>query len=71
MEYRRLGRSGLKVSVIALGNWLTQNLDGSQEQTDALVKTAFEAGINLFDTADVYAQGEGEIVLGRSLKTLG
>jgi aryl-alcohol dehydrogenase-like predicted oxidoreductase len=68
MEYRHLGRSGLIVSEIAYGNWLTH---GSQVEEDAAVscvRAALDAGITTFDTADTYAQTRAESVLGRALK---
>ena len=66
MEFRRLGRSGLKVSEITYGNWLTH---GAQIDDDAAacVHAALDAGITTFDTADVYAQTGAEAVLGRAL----
>jgi aryl-alcohol dehydrogenase-like predicted oxidoreductase len=71
VKYRRLGRTGLWVSEISLGNWLTQGRTLDQGQTDELVKTAFDLGINLFDTADVYNNGKAEEALGSALKSLG
>jgi aryl-alcohol dehydrogenase-like predicted oxidoreductase len=67
MEYRHLGRSGLKVSEIAYGNWITH---GSQVEEDAAkqcVAVALDEGISTFDTADVYAGTRAEAVLGRAL----
>ncbi|MFG1701688.1 aldo/keto reductase family protein [Nonomuraea sp. M3C6] len=68
MEFRHLGRSGLKVSEISYGNWLTH---GSQVEEDAAkqcVQAALDEGITTFDTADVYAGTKAEEVLGRALK---
>ena len=68
MEFRRLGRSGLTISEIAYGNWLTH---GSQVEADAAaacVKAALDAGITTFDTADTYANTKAETVLGDILK---
>lgn len=68
MEYRRLGSSGMYVSEISYGNWITH---GSQVEADAAIKcvrAAFDAGITTFDTADVYAGTKAESVLGRALK---
>jgi aryl-alcohol dehydrogenase-like predicted oxidoreductase len=69
MEFRRLGKSGLKISEIVFGNWLT--LDGQLEEDaqTACMRAALEAGITTFDTADVYSQGRAEEVLGRALAT--
>ncbi len=68
MEHRYLGRSGLKVSEIIYGNWITH---GSQVENDAAVacvRAALDAGITTFDTADAYANGAAETVLGEALK---
>ena len=70
MHYRRLGRSGLKVSEISLGAWVTF---GSQVDIDTsvdLIHTAYDGGVNFFDNADIYANGQAEIVLGKALKDL-
>lgn len=68
MKYRKLGKCGTKVSVIGLGSWLT--LGGSVERKagDRIIRSAFDNGINFFDTADVYAKGEAEKFLGNSLR---
>ena len=70
MKYRTLGRTGLKVSELSLGSWTTYG--GSVANADAvrIVRRAFEAGINLFDTADVYVRGAAEIALGQALAGL-
>jgi voltage-dependent potassium channel beta subunit len=68
MEFRHLGRSGLKISSITYGNWLTH---GSQVENDVAtqcVRAALDSGITSFDTADVYANGAAETVLGDALK---
>jgi aryl-alcohol dehydrogenase-like predicted oxidoreductase len=72
MEYRFLGNSGLKVSVISLGNWLNNNKDSeaAQDLMTKAVKTAFELGINFFDTAEGYGFGIGQRQLGVALKEL-
>jgi aryl-alcohol dehydrogenase-like predicted oxidoreductase len=67
MEFRRLGRSGLSVSEISYGNWLTHGSQVEEEQATACVHAALDAGITTFDTADVYAQTRAESVLGRAL----
>ncbi|MBL7500679.1 aldo/keto reductase family protein [Frankia sp. CNm7] len=67
MEYRRLGRSGLTVSQIAYGNWITHGDQIESEQAIACVRAAFDEGITTFDTADVYAGGRAETVLGEAL----
>ena len=67
MKYRRLGRTGLKVSEIALGGWLTFGETLGEEEALQIIRKAFELGINLFDTADVYADGRAEEMLGKAL----
>ncbi|WP_016696661.1 aldo/keto reductase family protein [Actinoalloteichus spitiensis] len=67
MEFRRLGRSGLSVSEISYGNWLTHGSQIEEEQAKACVHAALDAGITTFDTADVYAGTKAESVLGRAL----
>jgi len=70
MRTRPLGRSGLQVSEISLGSWLTLGSRVDFKETARLVHRAFDLGINLFDTADVYAKGEAEKALGESLLEL-
>jgi aryl-alcohol dehydrogenase-like predicted oxidoreductase len=67
MEQRELGDSGLKVSTVALGSWLTYSGGIGREQTEACTRAAFEAGITLFDTANVYGQGASERAWGEIL----
>ncbi|MFL6141238.1 MAG: aldo/keto reductase family protein [Labedaea sp.] len=67
MEFRRLGRSGLSISEISYGNWITHGSQVEEEQAHACVRAALEAGITTFDTADVYANTKAESVLGRAL----
>jgi len=67
MEFRRLGHSGLQVSEIAYGNWITHGSQVEEDAAVACVRAAFDAQISFFDTADVYAQGRAESVLGRAL----
>lgn len=71
MQYRRLGRSGLKVSELSFGSWVTY---GSQVDTKAAVEcmaAAWDAGVNFFDNAEVYAKGMSETIMGEALKQLG
>ena len=70
MNYRNLGASGLKVSEIALGSWTTYGGSVGADDTTAIVRRAFEAGVNLFDTADVYVKGEAERALGVAIREL-
>jgi aryl-alcohol dehydrogenase-like predicted oxidoreductase len=68
MDYRTLGRSGLKISTIAYGNWLTHGSQVEEDAALACVQQALDEGITTFDTADVYADTAAESVLGRALK---
>ncbi len=71
MNTRRLGRSGLKVSELSFGSWVTY---GNQVDTRAareLMAAAFDAGVNFFDNAEVYAKGDSEVIMGKVLKELG
>lgn len=68
--YRHLGASGLRVSVVGLGSWLTIGNAIDQPATAKLVAAAFDHGVNLFDTADVYNHGEGERALGAAVREL-
>jgi aryl-alcohol dehydrogenase-like predicted oxidoreductase len=68
MHFRYLGNSGLKISEITYGNWLTHGSQLENEQATACVHAALDAGISTFDTADVYANTKAETVLGKALK---
>ena len=68
MRYRRLGKSGIEVSEIALGSWLTYGAGIEREHTEACTRAAFDAGINLFDTANIYGVGAAESAWGEILK---
>jgi aryl-alcohol dehydrogenase-like predicted oxidoreductase len=67
MEFRRLGRSGLNISEISYGNWITHGSQVEEDQAQSCIKAALDAGITTFDTADVYANTAAESVLGRGL----
>ncbi|MCZ2810161.1 aldo/keto reductase family protein [Modestobacter sp. VKM Ac-2979] len=67
MEFRHLGRSGLKISEITYGNWITHGGQVEADAANACVRAALDAGITTFDTADVYAGGRAEEVLGKAL----
>ena len=67
MEFRFLGHSGLKVSEISYGNWVTHGSQVEAEQATKCVRAALDAGITTFDTADVYAKGRAESILGDAL----
>ncbi|MYW06596.1 aldo/keto reductase family protein [Streptomyces sp. SID3343] len=68
MDFRHLGRSGLVISEIAYGNWLTHGSQVEEDAALACVRAALDCGITTFDTADVYAETRAESVLGRALK---
>jgi voltage-dependent potassium channel beta subunit len=70
MHYRRLGNSGLKVSEISLGAWITFGAQIDEETAEELVHTAYENGVNFFDNADVYADGQAEVVMGKVIRDL-
>ena len=70
MHYRRLGNTGLKVSEISLGAWLTFGGQIQDLTANQLVKTAFDSGINFFDCADAYMNGEAEKVLGEAVQEI-
>ncbi len=67
MKYRRLGMWGVKLSEVGLGSWLVFN-QGDQELADTLHRTAYEQGINFFDTANAYGRGLTEVLVGKALK---
>ncbi|WP_018131211.1 aldo/keto reductase family protein [Effusibacillus pohliae] len=68
MNYRKLGKSGLRVSEISLGSWLTYGSSVEKETAIRCIDKAYELGINFFDTANVYARGESEKVVGEALR---
>lgn len=71
MEYRRLGNSGIKVSALSLGSWVNFGLQVQEEAAMDCMAAAYEAGVNFFDNAEVYATGKSESVMGAVLKKLG
>ncbi len=68
MEYRRMGKSGLQLSVLSFGSWVTFHKQIDDSIADALIGLAYDSGINFFDNAEVYAGGESEKMMGRVLK---
>ena len=70
MEYRRLGKSGLLVSALSYGAWVTFNKQVGVDNAVEIMKTAYDAGVNFFDNAEIYEHGEAEIVMGEALKKL-
>ncbi|HXV14098.1 MAG TPA: aldo/keto reductase [Candidatus Krumholzibacteria bacterium] len=71
MEYRRLGRSGLKVSAISLGAWVTYGAQVGEDVAYACMTEAFEHGVNFFDNAEAYASGKAEVVMGNVIRRAG
>lgn len=70
MEYRRLGKSGLQVSALSLGSWLTFGNQIGDDVAEQLMITAYEKGVNFFDNAEGYAGGHSEIVMGKILQKM-
>jgi voltage-dependent potassium channel beta subunit len=71
MNTRRLGRSGLKVSELSFGSWVTYGNQVDIRAARELMAAAFDAGVNFFDNAEIYAKGDSEIIMGKVLKELG
>ena len=71
MEYRRLGKSGLKVSVFSFGSWVTFSNQLNEKAATELMEYAYDNGINFFDNAEIYANGNSEIIMGKILKKTG
>jgi voltage-dependent potassium channel beta subunit len=71
MEYRYLGATGLKVSALSYGAWVTFGNQVDEAAAALLLKTAFDAGVNFLDNAEVYAQGKAETVMGAAIRRLG
>jgi aryl-alcohol dehydrogenase-like predicted oxidoreductase len=71
MNYRRLGHSGLKVSELSLGSWVTYGNQVDLGAARTIMAAAFDAGINFFDNAEIYAKGASEEIMGAALKALG
>lgn len=71
MNYNRLGKAGIKVSELSLGAWVTYGGQVGEEVAAACMKAAYDAGVNFFDNAEAYADGNAEIVMGSVLKKMG
>ena len=71
MPYRRLGRSGLKVSLLSLGSWVSFGAQVDEDRALECMTAAFQGGVNFFDNAEVYAGGESERIMGRALARAG
>ncbi|MFM1745844.1 MAG: hypothetical protein RLZZ630_1781 [Bacteroidota bacterium] len=70
MEYRRLGHSGIQISALSFGSWLTFGKQIDDNTSETLLGMAYDAGINFFDNAEIYARGQSEVVMGKALKAL-
>lgn len=70
MEYRRLGKSGLQVSALSFGSWVTFGNQVGDSIAEECMKTAYDNGINFFDNAETYANGQSEVVMGNILKKM-
>jgi voltage-dependent potassium channel beta subunit len=70
MRYRRLGHAGLQLSELSLGSWLTFGKQITDDTAEALMKLAYDNGVNFFDNAEIYSRGESERVMGRILKKM-
>jgi voltage-dependent potassium channel beta subunit len=71
MNYRRLGRAGLKVSELSFGSWVTYGNQMGESAARECMAAAYDAGVNFFDNAEVYAKGQSEVIMGEALKKLG
>ena len=71
MEYRRLGRTGIKVSVLSFGSWVTFDTQMKDDLAMECMQAAYDAGCNFFDNAEAYAGGESEAIMGRVIAELG
>ena len=71
MEYRRLGRSGLKVSVLSFGSWVTFGPQLAGNLAEDCLAAAYDAGVNFFDNAEAYSAGESERIMGEAIAALG
>jgi voltage-dependent potassium channel beta subunit len=71
MEYRRLGKSGLKVSALSFGSWVTFGTQMDVDKALDSMKAAYDAGVNFFDNAEIYAHGKSELIMGEALQKSG
>jgi voltage-dependent potassium channel beta subunit len=68
MHYRRLGKSGIKISELSYGSWVTFSTQVDEKLAGELIKAAYDQGVNFFDCADVYADGKAEVLMGKAIK---
>jgi Aldo/keto reductase family len=70
MLYRRLGRSGLQLSLLSLGSWVTYHNQVDSRAAREMLAAAMDAGVNFFDNAEAYARGQSEVVMGEAIRAL-
>ena len=70
MNYRKLGKSGLKISELSYGSWVTFGNQIDTKLAKELIKTAYDSGVNFFDNAEAYAHGQSEEIMGKALSQL-
>ena len=68
MEYRKLGKTGLKISELSYGSWITFGNQLDEKGASEIMSVAFDQGVNFFDNAEAYKQGQSEIIMGNVLK---
>jgi voltage-dependent potassium channel beta subunit len=68
MHYRRLGKSGIKISELSYGSWVTFGTQVDEKLAGELIKAAYDQGVNFFDCADAYAEGKAEVLMGKAIK---
>ena len=71
MNYRNLGKTGLKISELSYGSWVTFSFQLDQKDATDMLKIAYDNGINFFDNAEAYASGDSEKIMGKAIKSLG
>ncbi len=71
MNYRNLGKTGLKISELSYGSWVTFSFQLDQKDATDMLKIAYDSGINFFDNAEAYASGDSEKIMGKAIKSLG
>ncbi len=70
MKYRHLGKTGIQVSELSFGSWVTFHTQAGIDSTVTMLAAAYDAGVNFFDNADMYADGEAEVMMGKAIKDL-
>ncbi|MFM9055940.1 MAG: aldo/keto reductase [Bacteroidota bacterium] len=70
MEYRKLGNTGIQISALSFGSWLTFGKQIDDNTSETLLGMAYDSGMNFFDNAEIYARGQSEVVMGKALKAL-